>query len=70
MMFQDFPAVPLDDTFAGASSASESALSLLDNLLALDPAQRLSASAALDHPYFTTGQPIAAPSDLPKPVNW
>ncbi|OIV90828.1 hypothetical protein TanjilG_15561 [Lupinus angustifolius] len=43
-----------------------SALSLIDTLLAIDPAERLSASDALGSEFFTTEPYACDPSDLPK----
>ncbi|KAJ2327850.1 hypothetical protein IWW51_001515 [Coemansia sp. RSA 2702] len=44
---------------------TDSALDLLLRMLALDPAQRISASQALDHPYFAEHPPPKDPSMFP-----
>jgi cyclin-dependent kinase 12/13 len=44
----------------------EQALDLLDKLLALNPADRLSADEALAHPYFSSEPLPCEPGDLPK----
>jgi serine/threonine protein kinase len=47
--------------------ASEDALSLLSKLMAFDPRQRPTASAALAHKYFKNGPKPSEPGHLPKP---
>jgi len=56
--FQPQPGRPLRELF---SAASDETLSLLDGLLTLDPGARLTARAALAHPYFVTEAPPPAP---------
>eukprot|EP00850_Spirogloea_muscicola_P000705 SM000002S05785 [mRNA] locus=s2:2182707:2185182:- [translate_table: standard] len=55
-LWQVFPAVP------------ESALDLLQKMLAFDPKQRISASEALEHRYFTTEPAPTEPRALPRPA--
>jgi cyclin-dependent kinase 7 len=57
--FSKTPAIPLKQMF---SAASDDAIDLLSRMLKYDPNQRVTASEALQHPYFT-----AAP--LPTPPN-
>eukprot|EP00873_Tetraselmis_striata_P005298 jgi/Tetstr1/425562/TSEL_015985.t1 len=70
VMFQGAAGVPLPETFSGAAGATAEALALLGAMLAVDPAQRISAAAALAHPFFRTGQPPAGEAQLPKPCSW
>lgn len=55
--FREQPGVPLRETF---SAVSDHALELLGGLLALDPAARLTAQAALDAAYFAAAPPAVA----------
>ena len=53
----------LPQEFPGVSAAG---LDLLNRLLTYDPARRLSARAALRHPYLTTEAPLPKrPTDMP-----
>lgn len=38
---------------------------MLDRLLTLDPAKRITAKEALNHPYFREGAPISKPHEMP-----
>ncbi|GAA6023980.1 hypothetical protein JCM10207_006841 [Rhodosporidiobolus poonsookiae] len=49
------------------SAASPDAIDLLEGLLAYDPRKRITARAALSHPYFSALPPPTAPSLLPMP---
>ncbi|KAH9935916.1 CMGC/CDK/CDK7 protein kinase [Epithele typhae] len=60
-----FPKTPLRDLFTAASS---DCLNLLSKCLVYDPRRRISARAALDHPYFSALPYPSHPSKLPKPV--
>ncbi len=42
------------------------ALNLLDKMLTMNPAQRITAKEALEHPYFKTHPLLCTPADLPK----
>eukprot|EP00605_Chrysophyceae_sp_TOSAG23-4_P000495 GSChrysophyteH1.ASY1.ANO1.555.1 assembled CDS len=54
----------LGDVF---STADESTLSLLTQLLALDPLKRITAADALKHPYFSEAPEATNPDMLPQP---
>lgn len=58
------PPTPFDQKFR---NADQNALDLLKGLLAFDPAERMSASAALQHRYFD-GLPKAVPAEI-KPIS-
>ena len=48
-----------------ARQIPQSGLDLLDRLLALNPAERISAEEALRHPFFAEGTGTPAPAELP-----
>lgn len=52
---------------AWPDQASEDALALLAQMVALDPGRRISASSALSHRYFRAEPPPTPPEQLPKP---
>ncbi|DBA00606.1 TPA: hypothetical protein N0F65_007735 [Lagenidium giganteum] len=60
--FTPNPAPPLSSIF---SAASEDALDLLSKLLKYNPSERLTASEALKHPYFTNAPAPTPVSKLP-----
>lgn len=62
--FQPQPKPPLRMTF---SAASDDALDLLDCMLTLNPAKRITAHQALNHAYFKTLPAPTAPENLPRP---
>ena len=45
---------------------SSAGLDLLSRMLSLDPSRRISASDALEHPYFSQNPLPLAPSDMPE----
>ena len=47
--------------------ASEDALALLGQMMALDPGRRISVEDALGHPYFRADPKPTPPDQLPKP---
>lgn len=47
--------------------ASEDALALLGQMMALDPGRRISVEDALGHPYFRADPKPTPPEQLPKP---
>ena len=49
-------------------AASDEAVSLLSGMLTYDPNQRLSATSALAHPYFSSGPAATPPPALPRPT--
>ena len=61
--FQPMEKPRLRDTFTGAG---DDVLDLLQQLLAFDPAQRLTAAQALRHPYFVNAPRPTAPERLPR----
>ena len=48
--------------------ASEDALDLLSRMIALDPARRISANAALQHRYFRSAPAPTPPAQMPRPA--
>ncbi|KAJ2704246.1 hypothetical protein H4R19_005257 [Coemansia spiralis] len=50
---------------AGCAGLTDNAYDLLERLLTLDPARRITASEALDHPYFAESPPPKHPSMFP-----
>ena len=62
--FEHRAPLKLQDIF---SSASDHCLDLLRRLLSLDPRRRLSAAAALEHPYFSSAPAPTLPAQLPMP---
>lgn len=54
LLWDDVPAIPVDEIF---TAAPKDAISLLRSILALDPNMRSSASQCLSHPYFTNEPP-------------
>ncbi len=48
--------------------ASEDALDLLSRMIALDPARRISATAALQHRYFRSAPAPTPAAQLPRPA--
>ena len=64
--FQPQPVQPLRELF---TAATDDTLSLLNACLTMNPAERISAQAALEHAYFTSEPPPAPLADLaPKPA--
>jgi len=61
--FNPWPPTPLESIFTAASA---DAIDLLRNLLRYDPKQRLSATQALAHRYFTNPPAPTPPISLPK----
>mmetsp|Transcript_15203 Transcript_15203/g.22973 ORF Transcript_15203/g.22973 Transcript_15203/m.22973 type:complete len:205 (-) Transcript_15203:93-707(-) len=57
LTWDDSPPIPIDEIF---TTAPKDALSLLRNVLVLDPNQRFTATQCLNHPYFIT-QPSPTP---------
>jgi len=47
--------------------ASPDCLDLLQQLMQFDPDRRLTAAAALQHPYFSNSPAPTSPAQLPKP---
>lgn len=62
--FEPTPAPPLRSLF---SAAGEDAMDLLFKMLKFDPVQRISATDALAHPYFTNGPAPTEPKNLRLP---
>ncbi|GAA5823668.1 hypothetical protein JCM10212_007091 [Sporobolomyces blumeae] len=62
-----FEAKPKSDLSQLFSAASPAALSFLMSLLTYDPRKRLTARAALHHPYFASAPYPTKPHKLPKP---
>jgi cyclin-dependent kinase 7 len=64
--FTKTPAIPLKQMF---SAASDDAIDLLSKMLKYDPNQRITATEALQHPYFSSAPPPTAPNrlQLPRP---
>lgn len=56
----------MKEIYSKYENFDETGLDLLDKLLALNPAERLSAEEALAHPYFHTDPMPWAPAELPK----
>mmetsp|Transcript_32336 Transcript_32336/g.54511 ORF Transcript_32336/g.54511 Transcript_32336/m.54511 type:complete len:134 (-) Transcript_32336:265-666(-) len=53
-------------SFSGGMSLSDMGLDLLSQLLHMDPAQRITAAAALEHPWLTEELPApTAPDNMP-----
>jgi cyclin-dependent kinase 7 len=63
--FQPQKPQPLRDIF---TAASDDAIALLERCLALNPAERISAQAALEHAYFAAAPPPASHADLAPPA--
>ena len=51
----------------GLLQADEDAVDLLSRMVRFDPTQRISATEALQHKYFTSGVTPSAPGRLPRP---
>jgi len=62
--FKHFPGVPLVQCF---SAASDKLISLISGLLACNPAKRISATKALNSPFFLDDPPPTHSSKLPLP---
>ncbi|CAG9319796.1 unnamed protein product [Blepharisma stoltei] len=58
------PASPRISFVRAFPTASNEARDLLEKMLMYDPRQRISASQALQHPYFSTGEPHASCGDI------
>ena len=57
---------PISSTFSGASSIlSNAGFDLLQQMLSLDPAARISAADALQHPYFMEDPAPKPNSEMP-----
>lgn len=56
---------PLEVTFRGIAGVD--ALDLLVKMLSIDPSKRITASEALQHPYFSVSPEATSPSNLPLP---
>ncbi|XP_067666323.1 cyclin-dependent kinase 7-like [Haliotis asinina] len=62
--FKQYPRQPLKDIFI---AAGDDLLEVMDNMLAMDPLKRCSATEALKMPYFSNKPAPAAGSKLPRP---
>lgn len=60
-----FPRTPKPPFASIFNAAADDALDLLGKMLAFNPASRISARAALSHPYFTNAPRPTAPAALP-----
>jgi serine/threonine protein kinase len=64
---KEYPANRLEQFItARCAKIDEVTLDLIKKLLSLDPNQRLSATEALAHPYFSTEPIPCSPSEIPK----
>jgi cyclin-dependent kinase 12/13 len=61
-----YPAIVMSNYFRKSNSMTSDAVDLIERLLKLDPSQRLTASEALDHPWFRSPPFACAKSELPK----
>lgn len=48
-------------------AVSDAAIALISRLLSFRPQARGTAQQAIEHPFFTSGQPPCAPNELPRP---
>ena len=64
LAFEAQPGTPLRDVF---TAATPQALGLLEAMLTLNPGERITAQAALEHPYFASDPPAAPFADLAPP---
>jgi cyclin-dependent kinase 7 len=64
--FETFDGTPFKQLF---SAASDEAIDLLSKMLKFNPFERISASEALQHDYFTKGDKPTGKMELPFPQN-
>jgi len=64
MEYKDTPAIPFKSIFAASDADS---LDLMAQLLTYNPSKRPSASQALEHSYFTSGDEATPSDQLPRP---
>ncbi|EGC38059.1 p34-cdc2 protein [Dictyostelium purpureum] len=65
LRFTEHPPTPFKQLF---TAATDEAIDLISKMLLFNPAARISAAEALNHPYFTTGVKPTNPIDLPIPL--
>ena len=63
--FEEFAGTPFKTLF---TAVSDEAIDLLSKMLVYDPAKRISAAEALNHPWFTTGVKPTPIDQLPLPT--
>lgn len=67
--YMPFPASPKISFRKFFPTASNEARDLLAKMLDLNPSKRISAQDALNHDYFSTGEPIANYAEISKLLN-